>query len=650
MAREHRVRAPLLWLLLPMMAGVAIGRLAQIPFTGITAVLAFLFAVMSGYLILSGGERRVPIWSVIFPAAAFFFGATLFSTRDTHPIRWATLPEREIEASIRITRVFQTTTGQAPFSGIAVIANPPAHLADLKGQKVNFNLNRRHAPIELTRGQLLRCRGLIKVLPSRCHSGFDTYLINSDVHFRIRRVSIQAIEREPGWFRTLTALYAGKFESFLREGTGSAGSLPGLYVAMILGQKTELSPEQRDLFLKSGTMHLFAISGLHIGVIAVTLYSLLGVLRIPPKIGAAIGLSVLFVFVDATGSTPSAVRAFTMAAFFWAARVLNRPGNPVSALGASALVILLMDPHQLFNPSFQLSYAVVLSLLLLGLPLGTHLRGYWRPYDYLPSGDQTWWTRWVTLLGGGILSGLAISLAATLMSTPISIGSFGLWSPGAILANVVLVPAAGIVIMAGCGSMLVGLVGASFLSSLFNHAALVVLWAMQAFIEINLKVPGMFWEADPHLEWFEPAMLILLIVIVLVAYSVGWQRVPGRFFAPFIALAIFLFFGVTFRAGSRESASMKSAYELAMERLEASDSETSKPMTDEQKNRLAEIDTIYKGKIAEREIFLKGTLVEAQTNQKWEEVELIEKQIQSERTRLEEEREEKKEKVRKASA
>ena len=94
---------------------------------------------------------------------------------------------------------------------------------------------------------------------------------------------------------------------------------------------------------------------------------------------------------------------------------------------------------------------------------------------------------------------------------------------------------------------------------------------------------------------------------------------------------------------------MKSAYELAMERLEASDSESAKPLTDAQKNQLSEIDAIYRGNIAEREIFLQGTLTTAQANQKWEEVELIQKQIQSERTRLEEEREEKKEKVRKGA-
>jgi len=646
MAGEHRVRAPLLWLLLPMMAGIATGRLFPVSGPWIHAVPAGVFAVLSAVMILPAREKRIPLWRVIFPAAAFFLGAALFTIHDAHPLRWRSLPEREIDTSVRIIRVFQATAGRDPSSGIATIVNPPAFLKDLRGQKVHFSLTFRHDPIELKRGQVLQIRGLISDLPSDSGRGFNTYLENSGVHFLLRRARVRVVERKPGCFRTMTTAVAGKLESSLREGTASIRSLPDLYVAMILGRKTELSAAQKDLFLKSGTMHLFAISGLHIGVIAVTLYSLLGVLRIPRKIGAVIGLTILFLFVDATGSTPSAVRAFSMATFFWAARVLNRPGNPVSALGASALVILLANPHQLFNPSFQLSYAVVLSLLLLGLPLGRYLQGFWHPYDYLPAEDRPWWSGRVDATGKAILSGLAISLAATLMSTPISIGSFGLWSPAAVLANVVLVPAAGIVIMAGCSSMLAGMAGIAVLSALFNHAGLVVLRAMEAFIEINLRVPGMFWEASPRLVWFGPAMLILLIALVIAAYSIGWQRVPGRFFAPFIALAVFLILGVTFRAGSRESASMKSAYELAMERLQASDSETATPLTREQKEQLAQIDAVYKGKIAEREIFLQGTLVEAQTNQKWEEVELIEKQIQSERARLAEEREEKKEKVR----
>jgi hypothetical protein len=94
---------------------------------------------------------------------------------------------------------------------------------------------------------------------------------------------------------------------------------------------------------------------------------------------------------------------------------------------------------------------------------------------------------------------------------------------------------------------------------------------------------------------------------------------------------------------------MKSAYELAMERLAKSDP-SSGPLTAEQKDRLAEIDRVYKGKLAEREIFLKKQIEEALAAQKFEEVDKIKQQLASERTRLEEEKEEEKERVRKTGS
>lgn len=93
---------------------------------------------------------------------------------------------------------------------------------------------------------------------------------------------------------------------------------------------------------------------------------------------------------------------------------------------------------------------------------------------------------------------------------------------------------------------------------------------------------------------------------------------------------------------------MKSAYELAMERLSQSDPKADKPLSTEKKSRLAEIDRVYKGKLAEREIFLKKQLDEALAAQKFEEIEKIQKQLVSERARLDEDREAEKEQVRQA--
>jgi predicted nuclease with TOPRIM domain len=94
---------------------------------------------------------------------------------------------------------------------------------------------------------------------------------------------------------------------------------------------------------------------------------------------------------------------------------------------------------------------------------------------------------------------------------------------------------------------------------------------------------------------------------------------------------------------------MKSAYELAMERLAKADPDAAKPLTPEQKERLADIDRVFKGKIAEREIFLKQKLEEAMAGGKYDDTQELRKQIASERTRLEEEREEEKERIRRQS-
>jgi hypothetical protein len=93
---------------------------------------------------------------------------------------------------------------------------------------------------------------------------------------------------------------------------------------------------------------------------------------------------------------------------------------------------------------------------------------------------------------------------------------------------------------------------------------------------------------------------------------------------------------------------MKSAYELAMERLEKASPSTL--LTEEQKQEIAELDSIYRAKFAEREVFLKDQIRKAQTAGNLEEVQSLEKQLASEMLRLQDECEAKKERLRKSFA
>jgi hypothetical protein len=93
---------------------------------------------------------------------------------------------------------------------------------------------------------------------------------------------------------------------------------------------------------------------------------------------------------------------------------------------------------------------------------------------------------------------------------------------------------------------------------------------------------------------------------------------------------------------------MKSAYELAMERLAKSDPNANRPLDAAKKAKLAEIDKVHQGKLAEREIFLKQQLESALAAGNAEEVDKVKKQIASERARIEEDRETEKERVRRS--
>jgi len=94
---------------------------------------------------------------------------------------------------------------------------------------------------------------------------------------------------------------------------------------------------------------------------------------------------------------------------------------------------------------------------------------------------------------------------------------------------------------------------------------------------------------------------------------------------------------------------MKSAYELAMERLRAAEPDAGPPLTADQKARLAEIDRLYQGRLAEREIFLQKQLDDLLAASNWDEAEKVRKQLAGEKARLTEERDAEKERVRRAS-
>lgn len=534
-------RAPIAWLLTPLLIGyIAASALPTMPVA--LAALGALFSAAAWATSLSGRAWAVSVWPPLALAAGVLLAGGYIQHRTQPPPGWDDLPPREATLTLKIDRLFSSSVAGGRVHGFATISESEAHLADLVGQKIYFTTTPSETTDLWEPGTGLPAIGILRSISQDEpeEDTFTQYLVGAGAFFEYRRVNPIDDPTPARGFLAFCASQNKRFESYLRRGSIESLNTQNVYVAMLLGKRAELSEEQKNSFLQTGTLHLFAISGLHIGVVAFALHSLLTLLRVPQKPAAVIGLILLFCFVGITGAAPSAIRAFLMVLFFWGARLFVRAPNPIAALANSALFVLLLLPNQLWNPGFQLSYTVVAGILFLGLPLARHLQERWTPFSGLPPSSLNWTQRRTVEAVHGTAMTLAVSLSATLLSSPLSIHYFGIFAPGAVLLNLLLIPAAGLVIVAGFISVFLSLCGLGIGGILFNHAGWILIAIMEFIVGLAQSIPFLFWEAEFLSNWQGPLAVLAILSTLLVCAYRQWQAPFFHFVTPFFVFILFL--------------------------------------------------------------------------------------------------------------
>lgn len=538
-------RAPLLWIVIPMMAGLVLGsttRAVSTPWAAAFAGAALVVALIS--------FRTRPKWLLgVTVAVGVAAGYVSYHLNNTSLPAWQTLPPREARLQLEITRIFPPSDFKR-VSGFATIVGTDAHLQELRGHPVYFSLQLALGEAAPLRSAQISAMGVLVAVPTSVNAGsFDAFLASAGIHFRLTRGRIVGTIAPPTRYRVFCQLGLEHFSRLLSvDVDAKQPELTGVLRAMLLGQKHELSDEHGTLFMRSGTMHLFAISGLHISVIAVGIQALLTILRLPPAMRFGVGMGALWLYVDITGGTPSAVRAFIMVVLVELARTFRTPGNPVSALTASALIVVLLWPLQIFSASFQLSYGIVAALLLLGLPLAAAWQERWTWFRLLPKPAWRWYHHRLDALQREATSALAIGMASTLVSTLAGLHYFQLLTPVGLLANLLLIPVSGVVILSGFASLLTGLTGLEALSGLFNHGAVLVLALIEFVVQHGVDLPGAWTFAQFRAEWIGPAAHLALGVAIVLGYQTRWARDRGGWWPPFAIVAVVLLAGVEYGA------------------------------------------------------------------------------------------------------
>lgn len=278
-------------------------------------------------------------------------------------------------------------------------------------------------------------------------------------------------------------------QAILSKGLEEEPEVTNLISSMVLGMRGETPDEVRELFQHTGTLHLFAVSGLNVAMLAYLSAMLLKSLRIRRDILAALIIPIIAGYAILTGLGASSIRAAIMGGILLAAVLCDRPAVLYNSLGAAALGILAWDSNQLFTPGFQFSFVLVITLVLLSTRLQRRLEPWGEPDAFLPRALRNWRQRCQVWLWRNFAATAAVTITAWLGSLLFTAAYFHLFSPTAILANFAAVPLAFCILGLGLLATLCGGVTPT-VATLFNNANWACSKGLLWVIQFCAAIPG----------------------------------------------------------------------------------------------------------------------------------------------------------------
>jgi competence protein ComEC len=271
-----------------------------------------------------------------------------------------------------------------------------------------------------------------------------------------------------------------------------------LLAALLVGERDPALRTLNRAMIRSGVAHFLSISGLHLGVFLGFVFLVCRLLALSPRRSAITVLVVLGAYMVLAEPRAPLLRSALMAAALCTAVIFRRPHSSLNALAASGILLLAIDPLQLFTAAFQLSFVIVGGLLILHEPVERLLFGRWkRLRGLMVFRDEQRVRRWFYYVAGNWATGaVAMALTAYLVAAPLVAYHFGLFCPYAPVLSLVLLPLVLAVLLPGYVAMAL----AGPLPNLSHAVAQQAGWAANLLadgVERLAELPGMSFELRP---------------------------------------------------------------------------------------------------------------------------------------------------------
>lgn len=382
--------------------------------------------------------------------------------------------------------------------------------------------------IQIHIGNAIRAAGELSFFQNARNPGnFDQklYYQRQDIHGSAWAKEVEVVDDSIWKIRDWLSEFRSQWKKALIQAMGEKDG--NVLSAMLLGEKSEMDPDTKELYQVSGIGHILAISGLHLSFIGIGAYRIFRRMTGSYTAGGIAGILLLVLYVMMIGVTISAVRALVMFLFRVGAEMTGRHYDPPTALAAAAAAVLLWRPLSLYDGGFWLSFGAVFAMIIV-LPIfkGLPVQGFWA----------------------------SVSINLTIL--PVMLFYFFEFPPYSLLLNLFVIP-----LMSAM--LLLGLLGSAAYAAGIPIAVFglrickVILWLYEKCCEIGMGIPGARMIAGKPRLWQIAAYYILLAAALVflrrlrrkeIKKASGMETTGRIKIMPLLALAAGIFI-LTFRFG-----------------------------------------------------------------------------------------------------
>ena len=504
---------PALWLALPLLLGCSIDAVAGIS-PGPWLLVGGLAAVIGWF-----SRRHALIAGIAIVIAGTAIGAAWHQLRMP-PQTSAIVRRPFVEIPILVERATPRKEGEG-WTGLGWVTDRDGGLFR---RRVALSV---HGVCPAEGSELMITGGLTPI--SADADGYDAWLRSQGATLKLRGGRVLGELAPPSRFAVWRQAQQRRLDAWLRTLPWEDPDGGALLAATMLGRTALLPADAKEAFATTGTLHLFAISGLHIAGMAAALLWLAKRARLPELPSGLVILALLWLYVQVTGASPSSVRAWIMAAFLWGGRASDRDTPPIQSLALACAVTLILSPEACTDAGFQLSYAAVLGIIAAGGPAANLCARPTEEERLTPAEAQTATQKLRWQARKFLLGGLCVSFAATIAGVPLTLGLFGSASWGGIFVNLVLVPLSEIPLMLGMASVACSVSDwLAWPATWLNGLAAALLHLMTWIAQACALVPSINLElALPH-RWLGPlGGALLALVFLSQAQSKSLARLLG---------------------------------------------------------------------------------------------------------------------------